>query len=299
MSDPGDVLALRAELGGRLKAARVTAGCSQAMLARKTGYARGTVSAVESGMRAARTFWERCDHALGTGTALRNAYDQSVRQRAAAADWRAAQARSANGSLAPAALPAGGGLGAATAAEAVAAYRDLGWRPALAGGRVALVCGMGVEALEVPRAAGVVAVRWWLYTGGVPDAIRRLPALPGPGDALVAVDAGDRFLFLVQAGACPWAGPDLAAARPAPQIPGVVVRWHAAGSTIPVPPSPGGGGPQVAWACPPPARPRLADPVVLLDLLARAAELADDQRGLLRLAGGICVVPSPGAHDAR
>jgi hypothetical protein len=55
----------------------------------------------------------------------------------------------------------------------------------------------------------------------------------------------------------------------------------------------------VAWACPPPARPRLADPVVLLDLLGRAAELADDRGGLLRLPGGICVVPSPGAYDAR
>src|SRR5262249_2612445 len=82
------------------------------------------------------------------------------------------------------------------------------------GGRIERICGDGVEALEVPRPAGVVAVHWWLHTGGAPDEIRGLPALPGPQDALAAVAAGDRFLFLVQPGACPWVGPDLSVATP-------------------------------------------------------------------------------------
>ena len=53
----------------------------------------------------------------------------------------------------------------------------------------------------MPRPAGVVAVHWWLHTGGAPDEIRGLPALPGPQDALAVIAAGDRYLFLVQAGA--------------------------------------------------------------------------------------------------
>ena len=90
--------------------------------------------------------------------------------------------------------------------DAVAAYMRLGWSVHDGDGRVDLVCGNGIEALEVPRPTGVVAVQWWLHTGGAPDEIRRLPALPGPQDALAVIAAGDRYLFLVQAGACPWAG---------------------------------------------------------------------------------------------
>jgi len=184
----------------------------------------------------------------------------------------------------------------------VAAYRELGWLAEQAGGRVKLVCGTGVEALEVPRAAGVLAVRWWLHTGGVPDEIRGLPGLPSPRDALAVIAAGDRFLFLVQPGACPWAGPDPADMPPATDPPGAaVVRWHAGGSTIPAPPSVDGSGQKSAWAYPPPDRPRLADPVILLDLLAPAAATASHQRRL-RLPGGTCVVPAtspPAPGDAR
>jgi transcriptional regulator with XRE-family HTH domain len=286
MTDPGDARALRQELGRGLKAARVAAGYSQAQLALKTEYQRGTVSAVESGDRAARVFWQRCDAALGTGTALTAAYDRSARLHAAG---RNATARGAQPGPAG---RAGRALDAATVAEAAAAYRELGWRAEQAGGRVELVCGTGVEALEVPRAAGVLAVRWWLHTGGVPDEIRRLPGLPSPRDALVVIAAGDRFLFLVQSGACPWAGPGPAGMSPSAEPPGAVVRWHAGGSTIPAPPPAEGSGQQAAaWAHPPPGRPRLADPVILLDLLARAVATASHQRRL-RMPGGTCVVPA-------
>jgi hypothetical protein len=43
------------------------------------------------------------------------------------------------------------------------------------------------------------------------------------------------------------------------------------------------------WVCPPPPRPHLADPVVLLGLLAPASAVARDRR--LRLPGGIDVIP--------
>ena len=52
--------------------------------------------------------------------------------------------------------------------------------------------GTVIDALEVPRAAGMVAAAWWLYTRGVPDEIRGLPALPDPAVALAAIAAGPR-----------------------------------------------------------------------------------------------------------
>jgi hypothetical protein len=238
------------------------------------------VSTVESGgQNVPRRFWQRCDEVLGTGAALTTAYDRLARLGTAAA-----------------APPSDRGPGAAdrdweslTPAQVVAACRDLGWRAGRCGSRVELACGPGVEALEVSRAAGVLAVRWWLHTDGAPDALRGLPSLPAPRDALAAIDAGNRFLFLVQAGACPWPVPGPAAAH----LPGgrsrTVVRWHAAGSTIPLPPSAGERERPVVWACPPPAQPRLADPVVLLGLLAPASAVARDRR--LRLPGGIDVIP--------
>lgn len=293
MNDSESVRAQRRDLGHALKEARGAAGYSQAQLARKTGYARSTVSTVESGSQnVPRIFWERSDAALGTGTALLARYDRLAQRRVAGSRPTAA------GAWAHETRWAGRGLDARTAAEAVAAYRQLGWRVHDGGGQVELVCGNGVEALEVPRPAGVVAVHWWLHTGGAPDEIRGLPALPGPQDALAVIAAGDRFLFLVQPGACPWTGPDLTVAAPVGGPPGVAVRWHADGSWIPAPPSRDGRGKPVTWAYPPPRRVRLADPIVLLDLLAKASALAGHRRHLLTFPGGITVAPA-GAAAAR
>ena len=295
MNDSEIVRVLRRDLGRALKEARGAAGYSQAQLARKTGYARSTVSTVESGSQnVPRIFWERSDAALGTGASLIARYDRLAQRRIAGFPHTAAGA-GANGE----AQQVRRGLDAGMAAEAVAAYRQLGWRVEYAAGRVELVCGNGVEALEVPRPAGVVAVHWWLHTGGAPDEIRGLPALPGPQDALAVVAAGDRFLFLVQAGACPWVGPDLAVAGPAGGPPGVVVRWHASGSRIPAPPSRDSHGQRVAWAYPPPGRVRLADPIILLDLLAKATALAGHRRHLLTFPGGISVVPATSTAGIR
>ena len=222
MNDSEGVRALRRELGRALKAARGAAGYSQAQLARRTGYARSTVSTVESGSQnVPRIFWERSDAALGTGTALLGRYDRLAQRQAAGCPRPAAGTRPYQE-----ARQAGRGLESGIVAEALAAYRELGWRAEHASDRVELVCGKGVEALEVPRPAGVVAIRWWLHTGGVPDEIRGLPALPGPQDALAVITTGDRLLFLVQSGACPWAGP-ISRSRPLPRAsPG----WWCAGT---------------------------------------------------------------------
>jgi DNA-binding XRE family transcriptional regulator len=291
MNDSEGTRALRRDLGRALKEARRAAGYSQAQLARKTGYARSTVSTVESGgQNVPRIFWERSDAALGSGTALLARYDRLAQRRlaglspTAAGAWAREDTRHARR-----------GLGADIVSDAVAAYMRLGWSVHDGDGRVDLVCGNGIEALEVPRPTGVVAVQWWLHTGGAPDEIRRLPALPGPQDALAVIAAGDRYLFLVQAGACPWAGPDLAVAPPAGGQPGVAVRWHGDGSRIPAPPSLDGHGRRVAWAYPPPNRVRLANPIVLLDLLARAAALTRHRRHLLTFPGGISVAPAASA----
>jgi DNA-binding XRE family transcriptional regulator len=287
MNDSEGVRALRRELGRALKEARRAAGYSQAQLARKTGYARSTVSTVESGTQnAPRIFWERSDAALGAGSSLITRYDRLARGRVA----RFPHAATGTGGHRDG--EAGRGLNAGVAAEAIAAYRQQGWRAEHTGGRIELVCGDGVEALEVPRPAGVVAIHWWLHTGGAPDEIRGLPALPGPQDALAVVAAGDRFLFLVQPGACPWAGPDLAVATPAGRSRGVMVRWHAGGSRIAAPPSVDTGGQRVKWAYPPPGQIQLADPIVLLDLLAKAVAVAGHRRHLLTFPGGVSVVPA-------
>jgi transcriptional regulator with XRE-family HTH domain len=289
MNDSEGVRALRRDLGRTLKQAREAAGYSQAQLALKTGYARSTVSTVESGSQnAPRIFWERSDAALGTGAALLARYDRLTQRRVAAFPRAATAAHQG-------AARAGRGLDARAPAEAAAAYRQLGWRVEHSGGHVELVCGQGVEALEVRRPAGIVAVHWWLHTGGAPDEVRGLPGLPGPQDALAVIAAGDRYLFLVQAGACPWSGPDLAVASPAGGPPGEVVRWHAGGSRIPAPPSRDGGGELAAWGYPPPARVRLANPIVLLDLLAKAVALAGHRRHVLTFPGGISVVPAASA----
>ena len=290
MKDSEGTRALRRELGRALKEARGTAGYSQAQLARKTGYARSTVSTVESGTQnAPRIFWERSDAALGAGASLIARYDRLARGRVARFPHTAA------GTGGQGEGEAGRGLNAGVAAEAIAAYRQQGWQVEHTGGRIELVCGDGVEALEVPRPAGVVAVHWWLHTGGAPDEIRGLPALPGPLDALAVIAAGDRFLFLVQPGACPWVGPDLAVATPGGGSPGVLVRWHAGGSRILAPPSRDPRGQRVTWAHPPPGRVRLADPIILLDLLVKAVALAGHRRHLLTFPGGISVVPAAAA----
>ena len=288
-TEPDAVDCLRQELGRRLSTARKAAGYSQAGLARVTGFSRSAVSNAEIGHpHVGRVFWERCQLALGGRHMFVAGFDQIRHRKAAEAE------AAAFGRVPPAPPPLhmpgppGQGLPQRNVADAGRIYRQLGWPAHTAGGRLELETGNVLDALEVPRAAGMLAVRWWLYTQGVPDDIRGVPGLPPPNQALAVVAAGRRWLFLVQAGACPWTSQDLAAPRAGPDA---MMRWHSRGSRIPAPPSPDADGQLTEWAQPPPRVLQLADPVALLDLLVKAA-FAVRRNHMLTFAGGITVGPA-------
>ena len=224
---------------------------------------RSTVSTVESGgQNVARGFWQRCDEVLGTGATLAASYDQRARLPVEAA------------------APSGDGRASATgeqdwemftAAQAVSAYRELGWCAVRRGSRVELVCGSGVEALEVPGVAGC-----WRSAGGCIPRVRPMRCVACPACRLRLMRWPRSMPVTVS---CSWSRLVQPVGQPGP----------GRRSTIPVPPSAGSRGQPVVWACSPPRWPRLADPVVLLDLLARATALTREQR--LRLPGGIDVIP--------
>jgi hypothetical protein len=179
--------------------------------------------------------------------------------------------------------------------QALAGYRRLGWPAEERQGRLVLVTGTVIDALEVPRAAGMLAAGWWLFTGGAADEVRGLPALPRPDQALAVVEAGDSLFFLAQASGAshPWTGCDVPARAPAPaSASALAVRWHCLGSRIPAPPSPDGAGRQAAWAYLPPERLRLAPAIGLLDLLAKAAAARP-------AAGRPALTPAGARHAAR
>ncbi len=299
MRDSEAVLALRRELGVRLKALRLAAGYTQPQLARTTGYSRSTISTVEGGgQNVPLTFWERCDQVLETGGALTAEFGRVEGQRdAERRELARREAAARAGALRAVHLAGPGQLGpgphALSLADAARAYQDVGWPVEQTGGRLVLVTGDAVDALEVPRAAGVLAVRWWLFTGGAQDEVRGLPTLPPPQESLAVVTAGDRFWFLVQAGAFPWRDPAVTATDVGHESLQAAVSWHARGSAIPLPPSPFGSDRQAAeWVRLPAAGIRLADPVALLDLLAKAvAAISGSGRGLT-MPGGVPVVPA-------
>src|ERR1022692_5162711 len=75
----------RAALGRQLAASRRAAGLTQKQLAPLSGHSRSTVANAETGrQRSPRVFWNLCDDALGTGTALTRGYDevQAIQQSA-------------------------------------------------------------------------------------------------------------------------------------------------------------------------------------------------------------------------
>src|SRR5260370_14482335 len=197
--DSEAVLALRRELGVRLKALRLAAGYTQPQLARTTGYSRSTISTVEGGgQNVPLTFWERCDQVLETGGALTAEFGRVEGQRdAERRELARREAAARAGALRAVHLAGPGQLGpgphALSLADAATAYQDVGWPVEQTGGRLVLVTGDGVDALEAPRAAGVLAVRWWLFTGGAQDGVPGLPALPPPAALLAACTAGARY----------------------------------------------------------------------------------------------------------
>ncbi len=77
MTDRLTVTAVRRALGRQLAELRSAAGLTQSELADVVSFSRSTVANVEAGYQAASPkFWRKCDEVLGTGGALRKAYDE-------------------------------------------------------------------------------------------------------------------------------------------------------------------------------------------------------------------------------
>lgn len=275
---PDRIRSLRRELGRNLASWRHAAGFSQAELGRKLGYSRSTVSTVESGgQQVPREFWESCDDLLATGGTLTGHFDLVA---LAAATERRRRA------------VAGAGVTRdehwLDSLDGTPDYADLGWPIARDEDRAELLTGDKLDALEVSRPAGTLAVQWWLGSGGVPDPIRGLPSLPPPAEALAVIAADTQMFFLVASGACPWAaepGP-LPTASAGPD-PARLIRWHATGSRVPLPPAAG-----ATWMWTPSTEFRPLNPVTLLDLLAKAVAATRTFPGALALRDGILAVPA-------
>jgi len=117
--------------------------------------------------------------------------------------------------------------------------------------------------------------------------IRNLPVLPDPAQALAVITCGSHSYFLAAAGLFPFA--DLP--RLDREVEGPTIVWHSGGARIPAPPTSGPDGQQASWAYLPPGRIQLATPVLLLDLLAKAAAATWPEPHALTLTGGVQVVP--------
>jgi Helix-turn-helix domain len=294
VSESDVIRTLRRELGRQLAAARKDAGYAQREFAQRIHYARSTLSTVESGVqRAGRAFWDACDSVLGTGGQFARGFDQ-IRETQAAEREDAQGPSAPRGHFPP--TSSHQGLLAPTLAAALPAYQALGW-PVAAEGHVAeLETGTVLDALEVPRPAGILAACWWQSTGGGADPIRGLPALPHPRRSLAAIACEDQFFFLTAGGSYPWADRPIVADATDPAD-GPIVRWHS-GTSIPAPPGRCREGQYAAWAYLPTEEIQLASPVILLDLLAKAIAATRHAKGALNLPGGVLAVgvhrPSPG-----
>ncbi|MGH3156811.1 MAG: helix-turn-helix transcriptional regulator [Streptosporangiaceae bacterium] len=281
MSGSGSSAEMRRELGSRLRELRLQAGLSQQQVARRTGCrGRSTVSNAEAGGYARRQFWERCDELFGTGGLFARGYDEAHQEAGGPPD----NAREVLELLRDAGDPG-------AAPQALAAYQKLGWPVEKHEGRLLLVTGTVIDALELPRPAGALAARWWLYSGGRADEVRGLPALPRPDQALAVIDTGHSFFFIAQASG-PWHAPGIPAPAGAPRAAGPAIRWHCLGSRIPLPPSVVNGRP-ADWAHLPSQRMRLSPAIGLLDLLAKAAAAGLDA-GVLTFPHEVLVIPVRG-----
>ncbi len=292
---------LRRDLGRELKARRQAAGLSQPQLASRTRYSRSTIATLESatGGAVARVFWVRCDAIFGTGDLLASRWD-GIQPHVQAARATEAAVRRRPGSRRPgiagttqlqALRILRSGLEPGVLHEARSAYGRLGW-PVAREPRLELVTGTLIDVLEVPRTAGLLAVGWWLESGGAADSVRNLPAMPRPDQALAAISAGASYFFLVQGGACPWPADGSRLPGPAGRTAQAVVGWHSHGSRVPLPPDRAADGQLSEWAHLPARGIWLAAPVALLELLAKAVTITQTGSHALSLPGGVFAVPA-------
>jgi transcriptional regulator with XRE-family HTH domain len=292
-----EVAALRRDLGHQLAERRKAAGYVQREFGALLGYSRTAVANAETGhARIGRQLWERADRVLDTGELFSRGFDR-LQAQASAGSRASATLASAQDRVPAERAAAPDGLDSPTTEQARLACQDRGW-PTVEDptGQLWLVTGTAIDALEVPRAAGLVAVAWWLYTRGVPDEIRGLPVLPDPAAALAVIAAGPRCYFLARSGACPWTAREADGSGAADTA---AVRWHADGSRVPAPPSPLADGERAVWAHVPSPGGQLASPMALLHVLARAVVTTRHGDSLI-LPGGVRAVPAiNGRADTR
>jgi transcriptional regulator with XRE-family HTH domain len=293
MSESEDVAEMRRELGRQLAARRQAAGYAQREFGVLAGYSRSAVANAENGgSGVGRQLWEQADRVLQTGELFTRGYRRIQAQKVT--ESRAAFRSQAftEGTGEPDQLP--DGVASPSVDEARQAYAARGWPVEEGTGRrLWLVTGTAIDALEVPRAAGMVAMNWWLYTRGLPDDIRGLPALPDPAAALAVISAGPLCYFLARSGASPWTSRGDGPADQAETASPVAVRWHADGGRVPAPPTELADGERAGWAHVPPDG-QLASPMALLHLLAQAVATTQHGAGLL-LPGGVRALPAPAA----
>jgi Helix-turn-helix domain len=100
LSGTGGITVMGRELGKQLASLRQAAGLTQHKLGTLTGYARGTISAVEAGrFDQSRDFWQHCDDALRAGGRLVSRYDK-IKADVAAIQYQQGLARQAAGAAA-------------------------------------------------------------------------------------------------------------------------------------------------------------------------------------------------------
>jgi transcriptional regulator with XRE-family HTH domain len=298
MSNAAQARVLRRELGQRLKGLREAAGLSQQQVARRIGYTRSAISNAESGGHARRRFWELCDGLFSTTPTLASGYDQIYPRPTAASPPLGLEHDDGMSGLEL--LHAAQEVG--SSAQALVGYQKLGWPTEQRDTRLALVTGTVIEALEVPRPAGILATEWWLFTGGAADQVRGLPALPRPDQALAAIDAGDSLFFLADSHGMDrgrvCCAPSAAPATTMLSANASTIRRHSQGSHIPAPPSSAGSGQPAVWVHLPSTRLRLVTPIALLDLLAKAIVATAPGAGRLILPGGVLVSPVSAQHSS-
>lgn len=264
---------LRAEMGRDLAARRRAAGLTQAELAALAGYSQAAVAHAETGRDdLGRGFWQAADKSLGTGSFYADAFHltRDTGGKRTAVTPQDASLRS--DPMMKSALPE----------QARAAYQRRGWPLTTAGDRLTLATGKAADALETGAVAGLIAAQAWHDGNGAESAARALPRLPPYGRSLAAIDAGDRWYFLIAPGACPWTRP---ARPPGPAGTPAHIRWHSNGSAIPAPPA------AARWAHLPPAGIYLPPAHAVLDLLAWAAARVTGP-ATLTMPGGVNVAPA-------
>jgi hypothetical protein len=138
----------------------------------------------------------------------------------------------------------------------------------------------------------LLAISWWLDSGGSADSIRNLPAMPRPDQALAVISAGQSFYFLARAGTFPWPADRPPSPGAAGRAAEPVIGWHSHGSQVPLPPSRAADGQPVQWAHLPSRGVWLASPVALLELLAKAVTVIRNEPQALSLPGGVLAVPA-------